>query len=145
MYDYILMDKLVLHICLDMCVCVYVFVYMCKCVSSFWTVTHKRNWMQCEYRLIENLPDDDDESLLLDESPLLESLESLLSLLDELEECRLRLFDFFFLPFFELPPSLRESAFVLPLIADDASPRLWSAILILSAKINRLITTNKQK
>lgn len=70
------------------------------------------------------LPDDDDESLLLDESALLESLESLLSLLDELEECRLRFFDFFFLPFFELLASLRESAFVLPLIADDASPRL---------------------
>lgn len=85
-----------------------------------------------------NLPDEDDESLLLDDSPLLESLDSLLSLLDELDECRLRLFDFFFLPFFELLPSLRLSAFVLPLIADDVSPRLWSAILILSAaKIDR--------
>lgn len=83
---------------------------------------------------IENLPDDDDESLLLDESALLESLESLLSLLDELDECRLRLFDFFFLLFFELFPSLRASAFVLPLMADDASPRLGSAILILSAR-----------
>lgn len=90
-----------------------------------------------EYRL-KNLPDDDDESLLLDESALLESLESLLSLLDELEECRLRLFDFFFLPFFEPPPSLRESAFVLPLIADDPSPRVWSAILILRAKNNAI-------
>lgn len=94
--------------------------------------------------MIEILPDDDEESLLLDESALLESLESLLSLLDELEECRLRLFDFFFLLFFELPPSLRESAFVLPLIADDASPRLWSAILMLSAKIKQSIATNKQ-
>lgn len=83
------------------------------------------------------LPDDDDDSLLLDDSALLESLDSLLSLLDELDECRFRLFDFFFLPFFELLLSLRLSAFVLPLIADEASPRFGSvAVLIFNAKIS---------
>lgn len=82
------------------------------------------------------LPDDDDDSLLLDDSALLESLDSLLSLLDELDECRLRLFDFFFFPFFELLLSLRLSAFVLPLIADEASPRFGSDVLIFNAKIS---------
>lgn len=88
-----------------------------------------------------NLPDDDDESLLLDELLLLESLDSLLSLLDELDECRLRLLDLDFFFFFELLLSLRLSGLVLPLMADEASPRVWSDILMLSAKTecNRLL------
>ena len=133
-------------VCPNVCVCICMFVCKCRCVQNtkFFGQYHIKNGCITWKISIESLPDVVDESLLLDESPLLESLDSLLSLLDELEECRLRLFDFFFLPFFEPPPSLRESAFVLPLIADDASPRLWSAILILSAKINRLITMNKR-
>lgn len=98
-----------------------------ECALGFGFVCGKLYGNGAIYRTIliaSDLPDDDDESLLLEDSPLLESLDSLLSVLDELDECRLRFLDFFFLPFFELALSLRLSAFVLPLIADDASPRL---------------------
>lgn len=83
--------------------------------------------------ILIDLPDDDDESLLLDESSLLESLESLVSLLDELDEWRLRLFDFFFLLRFEpLPLSLR-SLFMYELIADEISLRFESIFFTFNA------------
>lgn len=74
-------------------------------------------------------PEDEDESLLFDGE--LESLESLLSLL-ELLESRLRLFDFFFLPFLLLPV---DRLAPVSRLSERCStpPRFCSAIFKLSA------------